>query len=96
MLYYICNAMQTSERQLNKAKQFGAIENESTTIGTTKQAFECFFLRLFESIILKKSINTVLLAQNGTSIFIIRITAVSRNCEFCGKFTFAFRKNFYL
>ena len=24
------------------------------------------------------------------------ITAVSRNCEFCGKFTFTFRKNFYL
>jgi ribosomal protein S14 len=24
------------------------------------------------------------------------LTAVSRNCEFCGKFTFTFRKNFYL
>ena len=23
-------------------------------------------------------------------------TAVSRNCEFCSKFTFTFRKNFYL
>lgn len=51
--------MQTSERPQNKAMQFGAIENESTTIGTTKQAFECFFLRPFESIILKKSINAV-------------------------------------
>jgi hypothetical protein len=28
--------------------------------------------------------------------FFERLTAVSRNCEFCGKFTFTFRKNFYL
>ena len=25
-----------------------------------------------------------------------QVTAVSRNCEFCGKFTYTFRKNFYL